>query len=358
MGTVEVTHWRDVAANVCLILVSTCTVTLLSEALLRAYGYNGAPESIIKNIRHVDDNILNWRYIPNSRVETGSVSYQYNDLGFRDIKHDTKKHNEKLQRVMVIGDSVSEGAGVEWDSIFASQLQTRLGHEYEVINMAMSGLNTPQEVHLLENQGLIYQPEVVILNFVLNDPDFYTEYFATVQFAREKDSTIGILGLPINPDVKRYLRSSALIYFVKERVENLLGRLTGKQETNYYLSLWQKEENRQKITDSFSKLNHLSKLHSFRTLLVIWPLLTDYSNYQFTAIHQWVTSKARENGFDVLDLQGKFSRMSFRDLQVTAEDNVHPNALGHRVAAEAVYNFLRSDEMRQKPMTFSLYGIR
>ena len=329
--------------NISLVVISIVISAVVGEVFLRLYGHRGAPESIISNIRLVEDKTLNWRYIPNSIVETGSVSYQYNDMGFRDVHHN-RERTDHVHRVIVVGDSVSEGAEVAWESIFASQLQDRLGVDYEIINLAMSGLNTPQEIHLLEKEGLVYKPDTVILNFVLNDVDFYTEYFAAKRFEQEKDSTIGLLGMSISPKAKRLLKSSALIYFVKERVENLVGRLMGKQETNYFVQLWDKPENRKKILEGFARLGELSRAHCFRAVVVIWPLLTDYGHYEFTSIHEWTASVARRNEIGVIDLYRQFSKMSFRDLQVTAEDNVHPNATGYRIAAQTVSNMLNAQQ--------------
>ena len=328
---------RRLLINASLLVASFMVFGILGEFALRVSGYKGAPESIISNVRLVDDKILNWRYAPNSIVHSGNVSYQYNEEGFRDIRH-VYNSTRHIRRIVIVGDSVSEGAGVPWESVFAPQLQARLGDEYEVINWSMSGLNTPQEVHLLEKPGLAYRPDIVILNFVLNDADFYTEYFAAKRFVEQKDSAIGLLGVSVSPKVKQLLKSSAFIYFIKQRMENLIGRITGRSEVNYYSALWGKDENRHKVMDGFAKIADLSKTHGFRPFIVIWPLLTDYGTYQFLYVHEWVAEQAHKNGLEVIDLLKSFTQMPFRSLQVTAEDNVHPNAIGHRIAAEVVYN--------------------
>ncbi|WP_370693644.1 SGNH/GDSL hydrolase family protein [Nitrospira tepida] len=145
---------------------------IVGEVLLRSLGYAGAPESQIGNIRQVNDPILNWRFIPNSRVQDGKIVLAYNSAGFRDREHARQKQ-PGVRRVIVLGDSVTEGAGVESEAMFSSRLQDLLGSQYEVINLGMSGLNTPQEVHVLEVEGLGYDPDLVIVNFVLNDCDFF-----------------------------------------------------------------------------------------------------------------------------------------------------------------------------------------
>jgi lysophospholipase L1-like esterase len=315
--------------------------SVLGEVLLRLMGHKGAPQSLIANIRAVDDPILNWRYLPGSEVQVGKVRHRYNKAGFRDADH-AVENVAKTKRVVAVGDSVTDASGVEQDAMFSAQVQTGLGSSYEVITLAMGGLNTPQEIHLLEKEGLIYKPDLVILNFVLNDSDFYTEYNATQRYHAEKDSVIGVLGLSINPDLKRFLKSSALVYFLKQRLEHAMGLLLGKAQTGYFENLWGNAENRQKVTDGFDQLRIMSEKSSFRVLIVIWPLLTDFNHYKFESVHQWIREEAEKRGFQTLDLLPHFAKIPYRDLQLTAEDNIHPNDQGHKIAANAVRDWIHS----------------
>jgi len=282
----------------------------------------------------VDDPIVNWRYVPKSEIKTGKVVTLYNGVGFRDVEHQTEKPRG-IKRVVVLGDSVTEGYGVEWESVFSHFLQTGLGPGYEVITIAMSGLNTPQEVHILERTGLPYKPDIVVLNFVLNDCDFYTNFHDAKRYFEKVDSTVGILNLRVNPRLKQLLKSSALIYFIKERLENLKGRLWGEETTDYFTTIWKNEQNRQKVRTGFDKLQELQQKEFFKVIVTIWPIISDYNNYKFESIHEWVRHEAESRGFEALDLLDQFSRFSYRELQVTAEDNIHPNGLGHRIGAEA-----------------------
>jgi hypothetical protein len=147
------------------------------EVGLRMFGFRGAPESIITNMKLVDDPILDWRYVPNSRFQEGNVVYQYNESGFRGEDHKIEKA-AGIVRIVVLGDSVTDGYGVQWQDVFATMVQTGLGNRYEVINLGMGGVNTPQEIHLLEEYGLRFSPDYVVVNFVLNDSDFFSSLTA------------------------------------------------------------------------------------------------------------------------------------------------------------------------------------
>jgi len=104
--------------------------------------------SVISHTYPVDDPILDYRHAGNLEIKLGKVVYRYNSSGFRDVDHELEKPLG-IKRIVVVGDSVAEGHGVEWESVLARIIQNRLSDE-EVINIAGGGLNTPQEIHLLE----------------------------------------------------------------------------------------------------------------------------------------------------------------------------------------------------------------
>src|SRR5262249_23605104 len=245
-------------------------------------------------------------------------------------------------RIVVVGDSVTEGSGVKQEEVFVNYVQALLGSRYEVINLAMSGLNTPQEIHLLEVEGLKYTPDVIIVNFVLNDCDFFSEFHAAEHFQNRQDTKIGLFGdITIDPRFKRFLKSSALIYFVKARAEHLLGVISGKEEKNYYTALWDNPECRKRILASFDSLQKLHEQHGFAVHVLLWPFLINYDHYEFALIHKWVAQMAEQRGFKVLDLLSVYSSKWYRDLQVTAEDNIHPNGVGHRLSAQTYVDWSR-----------------
>jgi lysophospholipase L1-like esterase len=340
-ASTETMAGKRLILNSVLFITSLVVGMGLGEVGLRLLGYAGAPESVIGNIHLVEDSVLNWRFVPNSVVRDGRITYRYNNAGFRDVDHSVAKRSD-ITRVLVLGDSVTEGSGVGQDQIFSHYVQNLLGARYEVINFGMSGLNTPQEIHLLEVEGLKYEPDVVALNFVLNDCDFYSELRAAERFQSEKDMKIGLLGdMTIDPRVKRLLKSSALIYFLKNRIEYMKGRMTGKEEKNYYAALWESPECRKRIASGFDHLHSLQKEYGFTVHVLLWPLVVDYAHYEFGNIHSWVMDLAKERGFYVLDLKSVYASKPYRELQVTAEDNVHPNGEGHRIAARAYVDWSR-----------------
>lgn len=341
------TRWKNFSLSLLLLMGSLAISFVIGEAVLRLMGYRGAPESFISNIREVQDPVVDWRYIPGSEVRLGGLVFKYNRAGFRDVDHEVAKP-EGIRRIVVVGDSVSEGNGVSSQAVFSRALQARLGGGYEVINVAAAGLNTPQEVHLFEREGLQYKPDLVILNFVLNDIDFYSNLAGQRQYYAEMDKRIGILGIPISPELKRLLKSSALIYFLKERVGHLIDRFSASSapQGDFFTSLWSDERNRDKATSGFRRLSELKQANSFEVVVMIWPLLVDYTAYRFGWIHKWIEEEAQKSGLASIDLLPGFSKVHYRNLQVAAEDAVHPNELGHAIAADAFWEWYKAIKTR------------
>lgn len=330
-------------------IVLTAT-SLFLEVGLRILGYGGAPELHVTNARVVDDPILDWRYKPNTEFQNGKVVYTYNREGFRGENHGLEK-TEGIARVVVIGDSVTEGYGVEWPDVFASVAQTKLGQRYEVVSLGMGGLNTSQEVHILEEVGLKYAPDYVVVNFVLNDCDFFSSIKAAAKHVADDQGRIALLGIKVNPSIKRVLKSSALLYLVNERLGDLWGRLKGEESHDYYEELWRSKVNREKITAAFEKLSTLSLEHRFKVVVLVWPLVIDYKSYHFSAIHQWIIDQAIMSQFTGIDLLPIFSRLPFRTLQVTSEDYVHPNAMGHGLAATEFVRWMIQSRPNSRPVS-------
>jgi lysophospholipase L1-like esterase len=339
-ATGESSHLRGAMGTGLLLFVSIFLACALGEFTLRLLGHHGVPvQDLSERVRAVDDPVLDYRYHANYTTYTGSIGYHYNSAGFRDIDHDLEKA-PGIYRILVLGDSVTDGYGVEAPQMFSNQVRERLDPTYEVITIAMGGLNTPQEIHLLEQEGLQYEPDLVVLNFVLNDPDFFSSLAGAERYYEERDSEIGLLGISVDPRLKRALKASALVYFIKQRVEQLLAKET--PENDQYLSrLWEDPENRKKVSDGFERLAFLRDSGGFDVLVMIWPVLVDFDDYAFDTIHAWVVEQARARGFEHVDLRPELARTgASSSFMLTRDDAFHPNAMGHEVAAEAFTSWL------------------
>ena len=101
---------------------------------------------------------------------SGSIG-RSNAQGFRD-KERTLSRGDVAIRIVSMGDSQTYGAGVTYDQTFSTLLEKRLQEgepRSEVINLGVSGFETPEELHLLKMYGLRFQPDLVLLNFYVGN---------------------------------------------------------------------------------------------------------------------------------------------------------------------------------------------
>lgn len=97
---------------------------------------------------------------------------QTNSFGYRDLEIPITKAPNTI-RILMVGDSVTFGHGVVAEDTYSECLERRLNKEiklyhFDVINTAVPGNSTFQEYYDLK-KGLIFKPDVVIIQFVLND---------------------------------------------------------------------------------------------------------------------------------------------------------------------------------------------
>lgn len=92
-----------------------------------------------------------------------TVDFRTNSAGFRDVEHELEKP-PGVFRVVVLGDSFMEAGQVALESSFVRLLEARLGaRRAEVINLGVSGYGTAQELLMLREEGLRYDPDLVLL---------------------------------------------------------------------------------------------------------------------------------------------------------------------------------------------------
>ena len=169
---------RKYFINAGLLLGSLLVSFLFLEALLR-FGF---PEKNVLFPRyhseaHYGDFTIR-RLEPDAEFRhtsiDGSWDFVTNNKGFRNHNNTHYKKRNGVIRVLVLGDSHTEGFEVRQESTYSFILEkylTRRGYDVEVINAGVSGFSTAEELVFLENEGIKYDPDYVVAGFFANDYD-------------------------------------------------------------------------------------------------------------------------------------------------------------------------------------------
>jgi lysophospholipase L1-like esterase len=161
---------RVLAVNVAL------TVVLLVIALAAIEGYLRItiPPSSGGSIFEYTQSTNRYKVMkPNARIVAWGSEFRTNRLGFRDRKTDVDPKTPSEFRIIVLGDSFTVSAGVDFDRIYTSLLETRLKGRFPqstVLNLAVGGYNIVQYQLVLEEVGRALEPDLVVVGvFPFND---------------------------------------------------------------------------------------------------------------------------------------------------------------------------------------------
>ncbi|MCG3187118.1 MAG: hypothetical protein IOMNBAOH_01715 [Rhodocyclaceae bacterium] len=102
----------------------------------------------------------------------GRWEFRTNRAGFRNDEEFSYEKPAGVYRVLVLGDSHTQGYEVRQEASYAEVLKRALaagGRKVEVLNTGVSGFGTAEELAFLENAGARYQPDAVVVGFFSND---------------------------------------------------------------------------------------------------------------------------------------------------------------------------------------------
>jgi lysophospholipase L1-like esterase len=251
-----------------------------------------------------------------------------------------------VRRVLVLGDSFTFAGKVALEQSFPKRLEERLrqathGGKYEVLNLAVPGYNTRQQALLLEERGLAFEPDLVIVAFVLNDA------LPAAQLVP--------LDARVPLPLRRLLKRFALVQFLAASVKRLPVILAGDsfKGGSEAAELVEGSSGWRGVQDALGRIQELTTQRRAGLLVAIWPMPEGMeSGYPFGAQHALVAGFCRERGIAVLDLLPAFQRGRSEDYWVARDDH-HPNALAQRAVADAIFEALRRGELEREPQRAS-----
>jgi len=262
----------------------------------------------------------------------------YNSLGYRDDDHVSEKQ-AGTYRIVILGDSIAVGAMIaRRKHTFPFSLQRKLRRVHgnvEIINLGVHGYNTQQEVATLEDRGLRFQPDLVLLQVCQNDFGHGSHITGILQ--RRWNRKKGFHSSEFLP----YLRKSALYRLVQYRL--FPGSLDArrKERASSFNGL-----RRDSVSPNMARLARLSSKYGFKVLVTVFPAFDEASKKVKKASilkSDWrsrVREMSKRHRFNHLDLTTAFTQCEMRSRKPLAMDIVHPTEPGHECAATAIKRFI------------------
>ncbi|MGH7517816.1 MAG: SGNH/GDSL hydrolase family protein [Gemmatimonadales bacterium] len=245
-----------------------------------------------------------------------------------------------VTRVPALGDSYTWGERIAraedtWPAQLERLLRDSLRTPVEVINTGRSGWTTVNEAELLRRFGWQWEPDLVVLQFTLNDVNESSPGFRDVEDP----------GLRLLPH--RFRRGgigrSTLLFPVETRLSKLINPYWGSTTPARYhpdsLAWQQTEAALREIADS-------AKARGVPVLLLIYPLLEPGAwtpeTYPYRTMVDMVVTVGRKAGMEVVDLVSVYGAAGgdWRRWWASSYDP-HPNPEGHALAARALAAHIR-----------------
>jgi hypothetical protein len=269
-----------------------------------------------------------------------TIEHPTNSLGFRGPEFAARKPADAL-RIAFVGDSFTFGEGVRFEDTFperaAAALTRRCGTPVESLNFGVGGFNTTLERLLLERRVLGFEPDVVVLGYVLNDaepPQFRRVASGIARLERAELAKGAAEARPPAGGVWR-LRLARWVW------KALAGRARTERTIAWYRALFAPDEpgwveSRQALLE----MAELCRRADVRFVVLCFPILVELDgDYPFAAIHAQVGRVAEDAGALFVDLLPTFRGSSAPELWVHPTDQ-HPNDRAHALAAERLVEAL------------------
>lgn len=271
--------------------------------------------------RQTGDNLI-VELVPSTSINFHGETLSINRWGMRDQDYE-RTPTANTYRIALTGPSFVMGYGVGDEEGFEPLLEDRLNSEhsgsldtkYEILNFAVPGYSAIQNLMVLEQKALPFQPNAVFFMAHQREEEAVVLYLA--------DRLSVGADLPY-PDLIELARGAgAEPGATKVETERLL------EPIGTEILSW-----------TYRRIVEVSRAHGILPVWIFMPTLENPLREEEIA---HLTRVAEESGFIVLDLSDAYQNQDPDSLVVAYWDK-HPNAKGHSLIAEDLYRKLREKE--------------
>ena len=262
-------------------------------------------------------------------------------------RHETLRKEPGVLRVVALGDSFTWGDKIaSADSTWPAQLEADLRRRrpqtpVEVVNLGQKGFTSVNEAEMLRRLGWQFDPDVVVVQFYLNDilpsgPDFERGYSGWI-FPRAWLLPERYKGGPAGRSALLHVAESVLTAWRHgDRVAQ------AEKWTEVYTRRGPEWDD---LEGALKEMGEAAAARGVPIVLMLFPDfipgLTEGADNPLRVIHEQVIEAARGAGFSILDLTPVFIRAN-ADMQHwwTTPYDTHPNEAAAALAAARLADHL------------------
>jgi hypothetical protein len=280
------------------------------------------------------DSTKGWIPKPNIQNMTvfGDKALNTNSRGFRANKdYSFGKHPGKL-RILILGDSYTFGDEASDNETYPYYLQQMIPNA-EILNLGVSGYGHDQMLILLKEEGVKYEPDIIILGFVSWDTErnlLNFRGYAKPKFVVGDDKKLRLTNVPV-PTPQQTLEWD----WVRPRIVDIISLIGTRFDQ--FSGVWDREANTITTAILNEIINVANNTHAL-PIIVYLPTTREIAH----------PSSAEEYLFALCQANGRVRCFSARQqfLEEMAKGTAfdqrkwHWEPEGHRAAAEAIKRYL------------------
>jgi lysophospholipase L1-like esterase len=314
-----------------LFVISMAVAVGAAEAVLRVKNssmknYDIEMWRYAKELKVPSDNPrLGHDHIKNASATLQSVNLRLNEWGLRG---GPVAQAPKRRRILFLGGSITLGWGVPEDQIVTARVEQMLraaGEDAEVLNGGVGNYNTERYVERFFTELTPLKPTDIVVHYFLRD-------------AEKLDPGGGNI----------VLRHSELAVTMWIAATRLMGTSGEHSLVDHYRAVYGEDQpGFVEMKASLRKLADYAKANNIRLYLAMTPDVHNLKDYPFGFIHARMKKIATEYGYRYVDLLPAFGKLSPEEVWAMPGDP-HPNALGHKLMAEAIVPVLTTDKVSNR----------
>jgi len=285
-------------------------------------------------LEKIADPELIFAHRPNWSTEYESVAVSFNEFGFRDDPIQPRQPDEF--RILLLGDSVAFGWGVEQDEIFATRLESilseELGRPCVVINSGVGNYNTVQELAVLKRLGEVLAPDLLMLLYIHNDVMVHERPF-------DPHAQFDLEGRDLSGKLEILLGRSWLYRLIGHVRRTRPGRAPRARTQAPVVA---RSRGPRESMEALGQIADWSNEHEVPFVLYAWR----HNNRPRDPLWGHLRRMGRVHGFPVEEVSPAW--VPEAEYRLSAIDS-HPNAAGHQLLAEGMARDLRERGLVPQP---------